>query len=68
MSTANRTVPVDGIGPVEVTIAEYGSGQPFLLLHGAPSAGSPSCSPPPTTCAYSSRPTPASAARRDPRP
>ncbi|MFZ0185375.1 MAG: hypothetical protein WAL72_00310 [Streptosporangiaceae bacterium] len=34
MSTANRTVPVDGIGPVEVTIAEYGSGQPFLLLHG----------------------------------
>jgi pimeloyl-ACP methyl ester carboxylesterase len=35
MSTiATRTVPVDGIGPVEVTIAEYGSGQPFLLLHG----------------------------------
>src|SRR5580692_10905827 len=33
-TTAIRTVPVDGIGPVEVTIAEYGSGQPFLLLHG----------------------------------
>src|ERR1700683_3207590 len=33
-TTATRTVPVDGIGPVEVTIAEYGSGQPFLLLHG----------------------------------
>jgi pimeloyl-ACP methyl ester carboxylesterase len=34
MSTTTRAVPVDGIGPVEVTIAEYGSGQPFLLLHG----------------------------------
>ena len=33
-TTATRTVPVDGIGPVEVTIADYGSGQPFLLLHG----------------------------------
>ena len=33
-ATTNRAVPVDGIGPVEVTIAEYGSGQPFLLLHG----------------------------------
>ena len=33
-TTATRTVPVDGVGPVEVTIAEYGSGQPFLLLHG----------------------------------
>jgi pimeloyl-ACP methyl ester carboxylesterase len=34
--TTNRThtVAVDGIGPVEVTVAEYGSGQPFLLLHG----------------------------------
>jgi pimeloyl-ACP methyl ester carboxylesterase len=29
-----RTVRVDGIGPVEVTITDYGSGQPFLLLHG----------------------------------
>jgi pimeloyl-ACP methyl ester carboxylesterase len=35
MSTiTTRTVPVDGIGAVEVTIAGYGSGQPFLLLHG----------------------------------
>ena len=39
-TTATRTVPVDGIGPVEVTVAEYGSGQPFLLLHGG--AGPPS--------------------------
>ena len=27
-------VEVAGIGPVEVPVAEYGSGQPFLLLHG----------------------------------
>ena len=33
-TTTTRTVPVDGIGPVQVTVAEYGSGQPFLLLHG----------------------------------
>jgi pimeloyl-ACP methyl ester carboxylesterase len=33
-TTTTRTVPVDGTGPVEVTVAEYGSGQPFLLLHG----------------------------------
>jgi pimeloyl-ACP methyl ester carboxylesterase len=33
-TTENHTVPVDGIGPVEAIIAEYGSGQPFLLLHG----------------------------------
>jgi pimeloyl-ACP methyl ester carboxylesterase len=33
-TTATHTVPVDGIGPVEVTVAEYGSGQTFLLLHG----------------------------------
>ena len=33
-TTATDTVLVDGIGPVEVSIAEYGSGQPFLLLHG----------------------------------
>ncbi len=32
--TGIRTVPVDGIGAVEVTVTEYGSGQPFLLLHG----------------------------------
>jgi pimeloyl-ACP methyl ester carboxylesterase len=41
MSTiATRTVPVDGIGPVEVTIAEYGSGQPFLLLTAGPGPAS----------------------------
>jgi pimeloyl-ACP methyl ester carboxylesterase len=33
-NSATRTVPVDGIGPVEVTVTDYGSGQPFLLLHG----------------------------------
>jgi pimeloyl-ACP methyl ester carboxylesterase len=33
-TTETRTLPVDGIGPVEVTVAEYGSGRPFLLLHG----------------------------------
>jgi pimeloyl-ACP methyl ester carboxylesterase len=33
-TTTTRTVPVDGIGPVEVTVTDYGSGQPFLLLHG----------------------------------
>jgi pimeloyl-ACP methyl ester carboxylesterase len=32
--TASHTVPVDGVGPVKVTVTEYGSGQPFLLLHG----------------------------------
>jgi pimeloyl-ACP methyl ester carboxylesterase len=34
MNTAIHTVPVAGIGPVEVSVADYGSGQPFLLLHG----------------------------------
>ena len=33
-TTGIRTLLVDGIGPVEVTVADYGSGQPFLLLHG----------------------------------
>jgi pimeloyl-ACP methyl ester carboxylesterase len=33
-TTAIHTVPVHGIGPVEVPVTEYGSGQPFLLLHG----------------------------------
>lgn len=28
------TVPVDGVGPVEVTVTERGSGAPVLLLHG----------------------------------
>ena len=36
MITATHTVVLAGIGPVETTVAEYGSGtgQPFLLLHG----------------------------------
>ena len=34
MNTAIRTVDLDGIGSVEVSVAEYGAGQPFLLLHG----------------------------------
>jgi pimeloyl-ACP methyl ester carboxylesterase len=34
MNTAIHTVDLTGIGPVEVTVADYGSGQPFLLLHG----------------------------------
>jgi pimeloyl-ACP methyl ester carboxylesterase len=33
-TTATYTVSVDEIGPVAVTVADYGSGQPFLLLHG----------------------------------
>jgi pimeloyl-ACP methyl ester carboxylesterase len=32
-STTERVV-VDGVGPVELAVAEYGSGRPFLLLHG----------------------------------
>jgi pimeloyl-ACP methyl ester carboxylesterase len=34
MNTAIRTVDLTGIGSVEVSVADYGSGQPFLLLHG----------------------------------
>jgi pimeloyl-ACP methyl ester carboxylesterase len=34
MNTAIHAVDRAGIGPVEVTVADYGSGQPFLLLHG----------------------------------
>ncbi|MEZ0065039.1 pimeloyl-ACP methyl ester carboxylesterase [Streptacidiphilus sp. MAP12-20] len=33
-ATTQYTIPLDGIGPVEISLAEYGSGQPFLLLHG----------------------------------
>ena len=33
-TTATHTVTVDGVGLVEVTVADYGSGQAFLLLHG----------------------------------
>src|ERR1700722_12399259 len=34
VNTAVYPVDVAGVGPVEVSVAEYGSGQPFLLLHG----------------------------------
>jgi pimeloyl-ACP methyl ester carboxylesterase len=34
VNTAIYTVDLAGIGPVEVSVADYGSGQPFLLLHG----------------------------------
>ena len=34
MNTATHTVDLAGTGSVEVTVADYGSGQPFLLLHG----------------------------------
>jgi len=33
-TTTQYTVSPAGIGPIEVSVAEYGSGQPFLLLHG----------------------------------
>jgi pimeloyl-ACP methyl ester carboxylesterase/mannose-6-phosphate isomerase-like protein (cupin superfamily) len=34
MTTATRTLTVDGLGPIPVTFTEYGSGRPVLLLHG----------------------------------
>ena len=34
MNTVIHPVVLAGIGPVEVTVADYGTGQPFLLLHG----------------------------------
>jgi pimeloyl-ACP methyl ester carboxylesterase len=34
MTTTTHTIPVDGIGPVEVTLTERGTGDPVLLLHG----------------------------------
>ena len=34
MNTAIYTVDLAGTGQVEVSVADYGSGQPFLLLHG----------------------------------
>jgi hypothetical protein len=34
MPTTTHTVPVPGIDPVAVTVTDYGTGQPFLLLHG----------------------------------
>lgn len=35
-TTTQHTVSLDGLGPVEVSVTEYGSGygQPFLFLHG----------------------------------
>jgi pimeloyl-ACP methyl ester carboxylesterase len=32
--TSTHTLTLDGVGPVDVTLTESGSGQPFLLLHG----------------------------------
>ena len=34
MNTTTHTIQAAGVGPVELSVAEYGSGQPFLLLHG----------------------------------
>jgi pimeloyl-ACP methyl ester carboxylesterase len=34
MITNSYSVPLDGVGPVDVTVSEYGAGRPFLLLHG----------------------------------
>ncbi|KOU53100.1 alpha/beta fold hydrolase [Streptomyces sp. WM6378] len=34
MNTVAHTVKSAGIGPVRISLADYGSGQPFLLLHG----------------------------------
>jgi pimeloyl-ACP methyl ester carboxylesterase len=34
MNSAVHAVDLAGIGPAEVSVADYGSGQPFLLLHG----------------------------------
>jgi pimeloyl-ACP methyl ester carboxylesterase len=33
-TTTTYAVAVGGIGPVELSVAEFGSGQPFLVLHG----------------------------------
>jgi pimeloyl-ACP methyl ester carboxylesterase len=34
MITSTYRVSLDGTGPVDVTVSEYGDGRPFLLLHG----------------------------------
>jgi pimeloyl-ACP methyl ester carboxylesterase len=34
MTTTAHELTVDGVGPVDVRVDEYGEGQPFLLLHG----------------------------------
>jgi pimeloyl-ACP methyl ester carboxylesterase len=31
---STKRIPVDGVGPVELSFTERGEGQPFLLLHG----------------------------------
>jgi pimeloyl-ACP methyl ester carboxylesterase len=33
-TTATRTITLDGVGPVPVTLTDRGEGHPFLLLHG----------------------------------
>jgi pimeloyl-ACP methyl ester carboxylesterase len=34
MITNTYSVDLDGVGPVDVTVSEYGEGRPVLLLHG----------------------------------
>jgi hypothetical protein len=34
MITTTCTVPMTGMDLVDVTVGSYGSGRPFLLLHG----------------------------------
>lgn len=34
MTTKRYDVPLEGLGPVPLTVADFGTGQPFLLLHG----------------------------------
>jgi hypothetical protein len=52
MITSTYSVHLDGVGPVDLTVSEYGEGRPFLLLHGL--AGPSSWTPP----AWWSRATP----------
>jgi pimeloyl-ACP methyl ester carboxylesterase len=34
VTSTTRTVLLNGVGPVEVSLEEFGAGRPFLLLHG----------------------------------
>jgi hypothetical protein len=34
MTTTTHTLDLAGVGPVDVTVDEYGEGRPFVLLHG----------------------------------
>ncbi len=34
MTSTTRTMQLEGVGPVDLTVDERGEGQPFLLLHG----------------------------------